>query len=183
MKKNICVFCGSRDGDNLDIIARTADMGRKIAQADFGLVFGGGRLGLMGTIAKAAIEGKGSVIGIIPTGLTAREPVQQELTELFVVNDIIERKRLMIEKSDAFLILPGGLGTLDELFEVWTGLQVGSHSKPIIIANWGGYYDELLTFLHKADDHGFLNGDHLKGAEVINEVDDIIAALKNSFKK
>jgi uncharacterized protein (TIGR00730 family) len=100
-----------------------------------------------------------------------------------VVNDIIERKRLMIEKSDAFLVLPGGLGTLDELFEVWTGLQVGSHTKPIIIANWGGYYNELLAFLHKADDHGFLNGDHLKGAEVINDVDDIIAALKNSLEK
>ena len=99
MKKNICVFCGSRDGDNLDTIAKAADMGRAIANASYGVVFGGGRLGLMGAVAKAALEEKGSVIGVIPTGLTAREPIQQELTELFVVDDIIERKRLMIEKS------------------------------------------------------------------------------------
>ena len=171
MKKNICVFCGSRDGDNLDTIAN----------ASYGVIFGGGRLGLMGAVAKAALEEKGSVIGVIPTGLTAREPIQQELTELFVVDDIIERKRLMIEKSDAFLVLPGGFGTLDELFEVWTGLQVGAHQKPIIIANWGGYYDKLLAFLKQADEHGFLNGDHLNGAEIINDVDDIIKALQKSL--
>lgn len=181
MKKNICVFCGSRDGDNLDTIAKAADMGRAIANAGYGIVFGGGRLGLMGAVAKAAIESKTNVIGIIPTGLTAREPIQQELTELFVVDDIIERKRLMIEKSHAFLVLPGGFGTLDELFEVWTGLQVGAHNKPIIIANWGGYYDKLLAFLKQADEHGFLNGDHLNGAEVINDVDDIIRALQKSL--
>ncbi len=181
MKKNICVFCGSRDGDNLDTIAKAADMGRAIANAGYGVVFGGGRLGLMGAVAKAAIESKTNVIGIIPTGLTALEPIQQELTELFVVDDIIERKRLMIEKSHAFLVLPGGFGTLDELFEVWTGLQVGAHNKPIIIANWGGYYDKLLAFLKQADEHGFLNGDHLNGAEVINDVDDIIRALQKSL--
>lgn len=181
MKKNICVFCGSRDGDNLDTIAKAADMGRAIANASYGVVFGGGRLGLMGAVAKAALEEKGSVIGVIPTGLTAREPIQQELTELFVVDDIIERKRLMIEKSDAFLVLPGGFGTLDELFEVWTGLQVGAHQKPIIIANWGGYYDKLLAFLKQADEHGFLNGDHLNGAEIINDVDDIIKVLQKSL--
>lgn len=156
-------------------------MGRAIANASYGVVFGGGRLGLMGAVAKAALEEKGSVIGVIPTGLTAREPIQQELTELFVVDDIIERKRLMIEKSDAFLVLPGGFGTLDELFEVWTGLQVGAHQKPIIIANWGGYYDKLLAFLKQADEHGFLNGDHLNGAEIINDVDDIIKALQKSL--
>ena len=181
MKKNICVFCGSRDGNNLDMIAKTAEVGRELSYAGFGIVFGGGRLGLMGAVAKAAIEANGSVIGIIPKGLTSREPIQQQLTELHVVNDIIERKRMMMERSDAFLILPGGLGTLDELFEVWTGLQVGSHNKPIIIANWGNYYDQLLSFLKQADDHGFLNGDHLKGAEVINDIDTIVSTLKKSL--
>jgi uncharacterized protein (TIGR00730 family) len=88
---------------------------------------------------------------------------------------------MMIEKSDAFLILPGGLGTLDELFEVWTGLQVGAHAKPIIIANWGNYYDQLLSFLKQADEHGFLNGDHLKGAVVINDIDAIVTTLKESL--
>jgi uncharacterized protein (TIGR00730 family) len=87
----------------------------------------------------------------------------------------------MMEKSDAFLILPGGLGTLDELFEVWTGLQVGAHNKPIIIANWGSYYDQLLSFLKQVDEHGFLNGDHLKGAVVINDIDEIVATLEKSL--
>ena len=99
MKKNICVFCGSRDGNNLDMIAKSAEIGRELSYAGFGIVFGGGRLGLMGAVAKAAIEANGSVIGIIPKGLTSREPIQQQLTELFVVDDIIERKRLMIEKK------------------------------------------------------------------------------------
>ena len=182
MKKNICVFCGSRDGDNLDTIAKASDLGRALADAGYGIVFGGGRLGLMGAVARSAIEVGGSVTGIIPTGLTAREPVQQELSELFVVDDIIERKRLMMEKSDAFVVLPGGFGTLDELFEVWTGMQIGSHTKPIIIANWGGYYDKLLEFLNDADQHGFLNGDHLKGAEIINDVNGITALLNTSLK-
>jgi len=172
MKKHICVFCGSRDGDNLDTIAKASDLGRDLANAGYGIVFGGGRLGLMGAVARSAIEVGGSVIGIIPTGLTAREPVQQELSELFVVDDIIERKRLMMEKSDAFVVLPGGFGTLDE----------GSHTKPIIIANWGGYYDKLLAFLNDADQHGFLNGDHLKGAEIINDVNGITASLNTSLK-
>jgi uncharacterized protein (TIGR00730 family) len=181
MNLNICVFCGAKDGDNLSTIAKASDLGRGLAEEGFGVVFGGGRYGLMGSVAKAAIESNGRVIGIIPTGLTSREPVQQELTELFVVNDIIERKRLMIEKSDAFLILPGGLGTLDELFEVWTGRQVKAHTKPIIIANWDGYYDKLLSFLHQADHHGFLNGDHLDGVEIVNSVEEVIETLKKSL--
>jgi uncharacterized protein (TIGR00730 family) len=97
------------------------------------------------------------------------------------VDDIIERKRLMIEKSDAFLILPGGLGTLDELFEVWTGRQVKAHDKPIIIGNWDGYYDKLLSFLHQADHQGFLNGDHLDGITILKSVGEIVDTLKTTF--
>ena len=181
MNKTICVFCGSKDGDDLNTIAKAADLGRALAEEGFSIVFGGGRFGLMGSVARAAIESNGRVIGIIPTGLTSREPVQQELTELFVVDDIIERKRLMIEKSDAFLILPGGLGTLDELFEVWTGRQVKAHNKPIIIGNWDGYYDKLLSFLDQANHQGFLNGDHLDGITILKSVEEIIDTLKTTF--
>jgi uncharacterized protein (TIGR00730 family) len=177
MNKNICVFCASRQGDNLNTIAKAGDLGRAIADSGYGLVFGGGRLGLMGVVASAAIEANGHVIGIIPKGLTAREPVQQELKELFVVEDIIERKRLMIERSAAFVILPGGLGTLDELFEVWTGKQVGAHHKPIIIANWDGYYDKLIAFLKQADQHGFLNGDHLDHIRITHSVEELMSTL------
>lgn len=177
MNKNICVFCASRQGDNLNTIAKAGDLGRAIADSGYGLVFVGGRLGLMGVVASAAIEANGHVIGIIPKGLTAREPVQQELKELFVVEDIIERKRLMIERSAAFVILPGGLGTLDELFEVWTGKQVGAHHKPIIIANWDGYYDKLIAFLKQADQHGFLNGDHLDHIRITHSVEELMSTL------
>ena len=158
-------------------MAKAGDLGRAIADAGYGLVFGGGSLGLMGIVADAAIKANGHVIGIIPKGLTAREPVQQELQELFVVDDIIERKRLMIEKSMAFVILPGGLGTLDELFEVWTGKQVGAHKKPIIIANWDGYYDKLISFLKQADQHGFLNGDHFDHITITHAVEDTMSTL------
>ena len=177
MKKNICVFCASRQGDNLNTIAKASDLGRAIADSGYGLVFGGGQLGLMGTVASAAIEANGHVIGIIPKGLTSREPVQQELKELFVVDDIIERKRLMIERSAAFVVLPGGLGTLDELFEVWTGKQVGAHNKPVIIANWDGYYDKLIAFLKQADEHGFLNGDHLSHINITHSVEELMGVL------
>jgi uncharacterized protein (TIGR00730 family) len=178
MNKNICVFCASRTGDNLNTIAKAGDLGRAIAESDYGLVFGGGKLGLMGAVASAAIDANGKVVGIIPKGLTAREPVQQELTELFVVTDIIERKRMMMERSDAFVVLPGGLGTLDELFEVWTGKQVGAHNKPIIIANWDGYYHKLLEFLKVSDQHGYLNGDHFTHINVADSVEDIMHLLK-----
>jgi uncharacterized protein (TIGR00730 family) len=178
MNKNICVFCASRTGDNLNTIAKAGDLGRAIAESQYGLVFGGGKLGLMGTVASAALEANGKVIGIIPKGLTAREPVQQELSELFVVTDIIERKRMMMDRSDAFVVLPGGLGTLDELFEVWTGKQVGAHNKPIIIANWDGYYHKLLDFLKISDEHGYLNGDHFSHINVADSVEDIIRLLE-----
>jgi uncharacterized protein (TIGR00730 family) len=104
--------------------------------------------------------------------------VQQELSELFVVTDIIERKRMMMDRSDAFVVLPGGLGTLDELFEVWTGKQVGAHNKPIIIANWDGYYHKLLDFLKISDKHGYLNGDHFSHINVADSVEDIIRLLE-----
>jgi len=182
MRKNICVFCGSKSGENLEIIERAASLGRRIAQENYGIVFGGGRYGLMGAVAQAALEAGGHVTGIIPTGLSAREPVQQQLTELFVVDDIIARKRLMIDKSDIFVVLPGGLGTLDELFEVWTGIQIKAHEKKLVIANWYGYYDTLLKFMKEIDAQGFLNGDHLNAVAVTQDLDDLMAIIQQSLK-
>lgn len=182
MKKNICVFCGSKSGDNIEIIERAASFGRRIAEEKYGLIFGGGRYGLMGAVAQAALEAGGQVTGIIPTGLSAREPVQQQLTELFVVDDIIERKRLMIEKSDIFVVLPGGLGTLDELFEVWTGIQIKAHQKALVIANWYGYYDTLLKFMKEIDTQGFLNGDHLNAVAVAHDLEDLMTIIHQSIK-
>lgn len=178
--KNICIFCGSRQGQNLELTAKAADLGRAIAQEGHQLIFGGGRFGLMGTISQAAIEARGKVIGITPTGLASREPVQHELTELHVVDDLVIRKRMMIDRSDIFIVLPGGLGTLDELFEVWTGKQVNAHVKPIIIANWGNYYDKLFDFLKQAHDDGFLHEDHTTHVEIVDSVEEIIAAI-NQF--
>jgi uncharacterized protein (TIGR00730 family) len=176
--KNICVFCGSQPGDDLNLVSEAADLGRSIVRLGFGLVFGGGRLGLMGAVAEAALAHKGHVIGIIPKGLTSQEPVEQGLSELFVVDDLSERKRLMIDKSSAFVVLPGGIGTFDELFEIWTGKQVGVYPQPMIIANWNNYYDRLLEFLKEADDRGFIRGEYLKHVIVTHTLHETIEQLK-----
>ena len=156
------------------MIAKTAEIGRELSYAGFGIVFGGGRLGLMGAVAKAAIEANGSVIGIIPKGLTSREPIQQQLNELFVVDDIIERKRMMMEKSDAFLILPGGLGTLDELFEALTLIQTGKiHDFPVVLMGTS-YWQPLIAQLDEMVDKEMIDSSDL---ELLLVTDDVSAAL------
>ena len=178
MKKHICVFCGSRDGDNLDTIAKASDLGRDLANAGYGIVFGGGRLGLMGAVARSAIGVGGSVIGIIPTGLTAREPVQQELSELFVVDDIIERKRLMMEKSDAFVVLPGGFGTLDELMEVLTLVQTGKSRKiPIILVGTKFWSGMIAWFRETLISEGLISPDDMDLIQLTDEPEEVVAAI------
>lgn len=177
--KHICVFCASQSGNDIDLIAKASDLGRALAQLGYGLVFGGGRYGLMGAVANGALELNGHVIGIIPKGLTAREPVEHGISELFVVDDILERKRLMIEKSDAFIVLPGGIGTLDELFEIWTGKQVQAYTQPLVIANWNGFYDGLLDFLSQANQHGLVRGEYMSNVMVTNSLPETIDYLRN----
>lgn len=156
-RTQVCVFCGSKLGNHHQWATVAADVGRFIAQQGWGLVFGAGRWGLMGTVAQAAIEQEGHVVGIIPRYLMETEPVLHGLSDLQVVDTMIERKIRMMEQSEAFLILPGGIGTLEELFEVWTGGQTRAHHKPIVLANLDGYYDGLLAFMHQVCEAGFLH--------------------------
>jgi len=152
----VCVFCGSSNGDRESYREAARDVGRLLAGRGIGLVYGGGRVGCMGAVADAALEAGGEVIGIIPKALAAREMAHDGLTELHVVHSMHERKALMAEKSDAFLTLPGGFGTLEELFEIVTWRQLGYHTKKYAILNVDGYFDTLLKFCDDAVTAGFV---------------------------
>ena len=153
---SVCVYCGSRNGA-LPIYADVArQVGTWIGQHNGQLVYGGGHNGLMGLVADATLAAGGRVVGIIPQALVEREWAHKGCTELHVVDTMHERKRMMAERADAFLALPGGIGTFEEFFEVWTWRQLGYHDKPVGLLNLNGYYDGLLTFLHNSVDQQFM---------------------------
>jgi uncharacterized protein (TIGR00730 family) len=153
---SICVYCASRPGREPAHAAAAREVGTLIGRLRWQLVYGGGRAGLMGEVADAALAAGAKVVGVIPQSLMQRELGHTGLTELHVVQTMHERKRLMAERSDAFLALPGGIGTLEELFEVWTWRQLGYHDKPVGLLNTEGYYDKLLAFVGDMAGHGFV---------------------------
>jgi uncharacterized protein (TIGR00730 family) len=158
--KRVCVFCGSSSGTRAEYARAAAETGELIAGRGLGLVYGGGHVGLMGVVADAALRAGGEVIGVITQALKDREVAHTGLTELHVVRTMHERKALMAALSDAFLVLPGGIGTLEEFFEVWTWGQLGEHAKPVGLGNAGGYYDGLVAFLDTTRAEGFLKTKH-----------------------
>ena len=145
--KTVCVYCGSGPGTNPRFIEAAIALGKVFAQNHIRLVYGGGSLGLMGAVAKSVLDHGGSVTGIIPEFLTARENALSRVQEMIVTPDMHERKRLMFERSDAFVALPGGIGTLEELVEQLTWQQLGRHSKPVLLANIDGFWEPLLSLL------------------------------------
>ncbi len=153
---SLCVYCGSRQGELSAYSDAARAVGREIGRRGWQLVYGGGRAGLMGVVADAALDAGASVVGVIPHSLMDRELGHVGLTELHVVDAMHQRKTLMAERSDAFLALPGGIGTFEELFEVWTWRQLGYHDKPIGLLNVAGYYDTLLSFLQHSLGQGFM---------------------------
>ncbi|MEO6407420.1 MAG: TIGR00730 family Rossman fold protein [Burkholderiaceae bacterium] len=153
---SVCVYCGSRDGDDPAYAAAAEAVGAAIGQRGWQLVYGGGRSGLMGRLADAALAAGAPVAGVIPTSLMQREVGHTGLTELHVVDTMHERKLMLAQRSDAFIALPGGIGTLEELFETWSWRQLGYHDKPIGLLNVGGCYDELLAFLDRSAARGFM---------------------------
>jgi uncharacterized protein (TIGR00730 family) len=153
---SICVYCGSRNGDDPRFAEVARQVGTWIGAHGGQLVYGGGRNGLMGIVAQATMTAGGQVIGIIPTALVEKEWAHHGCTELHVVDTMHERKRMMAERADAFLALPGGIGTFEELFEVWTWRQLGYHDKPVGILNCNGYYDSLMAFIDQVVTHGFM---------------------------
>ncbi|CAG1017790.1 pyrimidine/purine-5'-nucleotide nucleosidase [Burkholderiaceae bacterium] len=153
---SLCVYCGSRSGSE-PAYARAAEaVGTLIGRLGWQLVYGGGRAGLMGTVADAALAAGARVVGVIPNSLMVRELGHPGLHELHVVETMHQRKQLMAERSDAFLALPGGIGTFEELFEVWTWRQLGYHDKPVGLLNVEGYYDALIEFLRQTQQRGFV---------------------------
>ncbi len=155
-RRRVCVFCGSSDGNRVEYRQAAVALGRLLAEAGLGLVYGGAHVGLMGALADSALASGGEVIGVIPRALAVRELAHRHLTKLYVVQTMHERKAKMAQKSDAFVALPGGFGTLDEFFEVLTWFQLGIHSKPCMLVNTCGYFDGLLQFLDIAVEQGFL---------------------------
>ncbi len=145
---SLCVYCGSRPGAEPAYAEAARAVGQWIGNHRGQLVYGGGCNGLMGTVAQATLDAGGRVVGVIPKALVEKEWANHSCTELHVVDNMHERKRLMAERADAFLALPGGIGTLEEFFEVWTWRQLGYHDKPVGLLNLAGFYDGLLQFLH-----------------------------------
>jgi hypothetical protein len=165
--RSVCVYCGSRHGQRAAFTGAAQALGRAIGARGLRLVYGGGNVGLMGEVADAALAAGAPVLGVIPQALLAREVGHSGLSELRVVQTMHQRKQAMAEASDAFVALPGGIGTLEELFEVWTWRQLGYHDQPIGLLNVEGYYDPLLDFLDRSVTEDFVSG----GVRALLQVD------------
>ncbi|MHA1559708.1 MAG: TIGR00730 family Rossman fold protein [Alphaproteobacteria bacterium] len=180
---SVCVYCGSTVGNRPAFAASAARFGALLANAGVRLVYGGGSIGLMGTIAREAIAGGGEVLGIIPGFLRDREVAMVDGGELIVTNDMHERKRAMFEQSDAFVALPGGIGTLEETVEMMTWVQLGRHRKPIVLANVEGFWDPLTAFFDHIAEAGFLHAPHNGGLlyRVVDDIDAVLPTVMNEL--
>ncbi len=159
--KKLCIFCGSAAGHNPKYVELGHAIGELLVKNNIGLVYGGASIGLMGAIADSVLKNKGTVIGVIPQSLVDYEVAHSGLSELHIVDNMHQRKKLMYDNADAFLSLPGGMGTLDEMFEVLTWAQLNYHQKPSYIFNFEGFYDSLLSYLRHSNEEGFIKGEHL----------------------
>lgn len=175
--KRVCVFCGSSAGLDPQYAAAARALGRTLGVHGIDLVYGGASVGLMGIVADAALEYGCGVTGVIPESLVRQEVAHTGLDDLRVVGSMHERKALMAELSDAFVALPGGLGTLEEIFEVWTWAQLGHHRKACALLNVGGYYDDLLGFLETVETSGFLKARHRQMLIVADEPEALLDGL------
>ncbi len=178
--RTVCVFCGSSSGSNPEIVETTRQLGRMLAERGIGLVYGGGSVGLMGELADAVLSAGGRVIGVIPQFLLDKEVGHAGLSELRVVATMHERKALMAELSDAFIALPGGIGTFEEFFEIWTWGQLGLHAKPYAVLNVAGFFDLLLSFLDHVVETRLLKAQHRQLLIVEKEPAALLDRLANA---
>ncbi len=176
--KRICVFAGSSPGRQPQYVEAAQRLGEELCARGYDLVYGGGRVGLMGAVADSVLGNGGQVIGIIPEALAEKEVAHEGLTDLRVVTSMHERKALMAELSTAFIALPGGLGTLEELFEVLTWVQLGIHTKPCGLVNVGGYFNGLLEFISHAVEERFLKSDHRSMILVDSDIKGLLDAVE-----
>jgi uncharacterized protein (TIGR00730 family) len=180
-KKFLCVYCGASEKVDPKYYEAAENLGKMIAENDFNMVYGGGRLGLMGRVSNAVVANGGVVVGVTTEQLDEREGVQEGLHEIHVVDTMHTRKLKMSQRADAFIIMPGGFGTLDEFFEILTWKQLGLHSKPIIIANLDGYWDPLLNLFEHVIEENFAKKEHLQYVEIATSLEDIIKIAKKNL--
>ena len=174
---NICVYCSSALTIDPSYVELATAVGARIAAGGHGLVSGGGRVSMMGAVARAARAGGAHTVGVIPAHLMPLEVADTDADELIVVDTMRERKKIMDERSDAFLALPGGIGTLEELFEVWTAASLGMHDKPVAVLDPGDYYEPLWRYLDVLVDRGFVRAAALDTLRCVATIDDAFAAL------
>jgi uncharacterized protein (TIGR00730 family) len=181
--RSLCVFCGSRSGTNPAFEAAARETGRLLGERGIRLVYGGGSLGLMGAVADGCLAAGGEVIGVIPGFLMDLELGHQGVTRLEVVPDMLERKKRMAELSDGFLTLPGGIGTLDELFEMLTWVRLGVHRKPNGLLNVDGFYDELISFCHRTQvEGGFISAPNAENLIVSTSIPDLLDRIEDAAR-
>ncbi len=174
---SVCVYCGSSSGGRQEYADAARALGALLARRRIRLVFGGGSVGLMGIVADAVLDGGGEVTGVIPHRLRTAELAHEGVTEMIAVDSMHARKQRMVELADAFIAMPGGIGTMDELFETWTWLQLGIHSKPVGLLNVADYYDPLIAFLRQMSDHGFIRPAHLDSLQVDRDAERLLERL------
>ncbi|MEW4487073.1 TIGR00730 family Rossman fold protein [Thalassoglobus sp. JC818] len=178
--KSVCVFCGSRTGRNPLYSSTAAELGKRLAKSGRTLVFGGGHIGLMGVVANATLEHGGSVIGVIPESLQQKELAHPGVQDMRIVDSMHTRKAMMAEEADAFIALPGGLGTFEELCEILTWAQLGFHRKPVALLNVNGYYDHLIQMIDHGISEGFMSDNHRKLVAVVESIDEFFTLLENA---
>jgi uncharacterized protein (TIGR00730 family) len=175
----ICVFCGSSDGNDPIIIQAAISLGEALVKNNITLVYGAAKIGIMGILAKSVLDGKGSVIGIIPDFLKMKEVVHLGLTQLVTTRNMHDRKLQMQELSDGFIAMPGGFGTLEELFEILTWLQLGLHSKPIGLLNTNGFYDDLVKLIENMVKKGFVSMENYNLLLIDSNIEDLLQKMRN----
>lgn len=178
MIRSVCIFCGSRPGKNPLYTEQAQELGKLLAANQIQLVYGGGHVGLMGTSADSCLGADGEVIGVIPQSLVDREMAHDGVTKLHITKNMHERKALMADLSDAFIALPGGYGTLDELCEIITWAQLGIHAKPVLLLNTDGFYDGFLKFIETAMQEGFIPAENKRLLQVVQTPQEALEILK-----
>lgn len=178
----ICVFCGSSEGNDSEIYQAAISLGKAFVENNITLIYGAAKIGIMGAVAKSVLEGNGTVVGIIPGFLKKKEVVHLGLTELITTKNMHERKMKMQELSDGFIALPGGFGTLEELFEIITWLQLGLHSKPIGLLNTNGFYDDLIKLIENMVKKKFVSSKNYQLLLVDTQIDSLLEKMKR-FKQ
>ncbi|QIQ21636.1 LOG family protein [Zophobihabitans entericus] len=183
MKKNICVYCGASEGTRSEYKDYAYQLGKTLAEQSRNLVYGGGNRGLMGIIANSVLEHGGEVIGIIPERLVKAETAHKGITQLEIVQDMHQRKARMSELADGFIAMPGGTGTLEELYEVWTGAQIGYHKKPVSLFNISGFYNPMISFLKHSVQEGFIRESFYETLIVTDNPLSLLEQMDNYFPK